>query len=87
MWRMASWLDPLARVAVGHEAFNVLTHGWPEVLAREQLVRLIPFRVSGYWCVVVCTDEAETEIMIWILRHVETVLVEEASVGLAAIRQ
>ena len=87
MWRMASWLDPLARVAVGHEAFNVLEHGWPEVLARERLVRLIPSRVSGYWCIVVCTDEAETEIMLWILRYVETVQVEETSVGFAAIRQ
>ena len=85
MWRMASWLDPLARVAVGDEAFNVLAHGWPEVLAREQLVRLIPSRVSGYWCIVVCADEAETEI--WVLGYIETVLVEETSVGFAAIRQ
>ena len=87
MWRMASWLDPLSRVAVGHEAFNVLAHEWPEVLSREQLIRLIPSRLSGSWCIVVCADEAETEIMIWILRYVETVLVEETSVRFAAIRQ
>ena len=87
MWRMASWLDPLARVAVGHEAFNVVVHGWPEVLAREQLVLLIPSQVSGYWFIVVCTDEAEMETMIWVLRYIETVLVEETSVDFAAICQ
>ena len=48
MWCMASWLDPLARVAVGDEVFNVLVHEWPEVLVREQLVRLIRSRMSGY---------------------------------------
>ena len=85
MWHMASWHDPLACVAVSHEAFNVLAHRWPEVHAREQLVPLILSRVSGYWCIVVGTDEAETEI--WVLGYIETVLVDETSVGFTAIRQ
>ena len=63
----------------------MFTHGWPEVLVREQLVHLITSQVFGYWCIVVCADEMEMEI--WVLGYLEMSVVEETSVGFTAICQ
>jgi len=85
MWCVPARLDPFAGVAIADETVNILAHGGPEILAGEQLERLIAAWVSGYRGIVSSAENTEAEVIV--LRDIEAVLIVQAAICLPAVRQ